>query len=213
MIILGGEVFDKNLKKLVEDDLDAEWFDSYGAYECGQIGWECTHHEGLHVNSDYVYVEYLPPENSSEEVNARTVTITNLFAFAQPFIRYKLGDLCVPSNKRCSCGRGLPLIDHLIGREDDLVKLPSGRIMTPNIFHYVLAGRTDVEQWRVVQESEDRVVLKLVMPERPDGELLDSLRSKCLEYLGEPVRIDIELVDFMEEETAKFRTFISNVPG
>ncbi|MEJ2718767.1 MAG: hypothetical protein P8182_16840 [Deltaproteobacteria bacterium] len=213
MIILGGEVFDESLKNRVQADLGGEWFDSYGAFECGQIAWECPRHEGLHVNSDYVFIEYLPSGDTTGDAGVGTAVITNLFAFAQPFIRYKLGDLCVPLNKRCSCGRSLPLIDHPMGREDDMVKLPSGRLMTQNVFHYSLAKCTGVEQWRVIQESEEQFVVKLVMPEKPDGEMLEDLRAKCLQYLGEPVRVDIQLVDFMEDETEKFRTFISKVPA
>jgi phenylacetate-CoA ligase len=212
IFISGGEVFDNMLKNRIADDLDAEWFDSYGAYECGQIAWECTRHEGLHVNSDYVILECLQGEEAVQREQTGTAIITNLFAFAQPFIRYKLGDLCRPLNRQCSCGRSLPLIDHPIGREEDMVKLPSGKLITANLFHYVLAKFTGIDQWRVIQESEDRFVLKLVMPSQPDGEMLRQLKATVLEYLLEPVSVDIQVVDFMEEGKTKFRTFISKIP-
>jgi hypothetical protein len=92
-----------------------------------------------------------------------------------------------------------------------MVKLPSGKVLTANVFHYVLAKFTGIEQWRVIQESERDFVVKLVMPEKPDGEMLSALHAKFLEYLLEPVSVNIELVDYMEEETTKFRTFISKV--
>ncbi|MEJ2716419.1 MAG: hypothetical protein P8182_04665 [Deltaproteobacteria bacterium] len=212
IFISGGEVFDNMVKNRIAADLDAEWFDSYGAYECGQIAWECARHEGLHVNSDYVILECLQGEEAVEGEQAGTAIVTNLIAFAQPFIRYKLGDLCRPLNKQCSCGRSLPLIDHPIGREEDMVKLPSGKLLTANLFHYAVGEFTGIDQWRVIQESEDRFVLKLVMPEKPDGEMLRELEATLLEYLREPVSVDIQLVDFMEEETTKFRTFTSKIP-
>ena len=53
---------------------------------------------------------------------------TSLFNYAMPLIRYDVGDICVPSDELCSCGRGLPMIKHIEGRVDDFVKTPSGRV-------------------------------------------------------------------------------------
>lgn len=33
-----------------------------------------------------------------------------------------------------------------------------------------------------------------------------------MEYLSEPVRLDIQVVDFIQEEKLKFRIFISKLP-
>jgi hypothetical protein len=42
--------------------------------------------------------------------------------------------------------------------------------------------------------------------------MLDQLRRKILDYLGEPVGLDIEIVDQLPEDKGKFRRFISKVP-
>src|SRR5438876_12297815 len=36
-----------------------------------------------------------------------------------PLIRYHLGDLAVATSRRCPCGRGLPLIERVIGRSEE----------------------------------------------------------------------------------------------
>ena len=92
-----------------------------------------------------------------------------------------------------------------------MVKLPSGKILSANLFQYALAKFTGIDQWRVIQESDHRFVVKLVMPNQPDGEMLRELRATFLDYLIEPVSVDIQLVDYMEEDTTKFRTFVSKV--
>ena len=44
------------------------------------------------------------------------VVATDLFSYAMPIIRYKVGDIASYSAKECSCGRGLPLIASVEGR-------------------------------------------------------------------------------------------------
>jgi hypothetical protein len=94
-----------------------------------------------------------------------------------------------------------------------VLTLPSGAIKSPDRFHFILHEFTGIHQWRVIQESQKKFVLYLVMPNKPDQGMLEKIRSQFLDYLEEPVSLDIRLVDYMEEEVLKFRTFISRVPA
>ena len=55
--------------------------------------------------------ETLKPCRSGE---VGEIWITDLINEAFPLIRYRLGDLIVTSDRICSCGRGLPLIEHTL---------------------------------------------------------------------------------------------------
>jgi phenylacetate-CoA ligase len=211
VLITTGEVFDHALKKQVQSELDAEIFDTYGSMEFGRIASECQAHDGLHVNADHVVFECLDLEEPAGAGKAGLAVVTSLFAFGMPFIRYKLGDMCRLVDKTCSCGCTLPLMDHPIGREDDILILPSGAIKSPNRFNHILGEVEGIDQWRLVQEGEKQFVLFLVMRNKPDRETLQKIRIQFLEYLEEPVNLDIRLKDYMEEEVLKFRTFISKV--
>ncbi|MEJ2715937.1 MAG: hypothetical protein P8182_02175 [Deltaproteobacteria bacterium] len=212
VVITGGEVFDHVLKKRAHAELDAEYFNFYGAHEFGTLGYECHAHEGLHLNADHFILECLDGNKPAELGQAGGAVVTSLFACAMPLIRYKLGDLCTLSGKQCSCGCSFPLMDHPIGRDDDVPTLPSGAIRSPDRFHFILHEFNGIDQWRFIQESEEKFVLYLVMPNKPEPGMLEKIRSQFLDYLEEPVSVDIRLVDYMEEEVLKFRTFISKVP-
>jgi phenylacetate-CoA ligase len=211
VIITGGEVFDPVVKKRVRSELDAEFFNIYAAHEFGALAYECQAHEGLHLNAGHFILECLDGDKPAEFGQAGVAVMTSLYAGAMPFIRYELGDLCALSEKRCSCGSSLPLMDHPIGRADDTVILPTGKILSAQRFGQILQKFNGIDQWRVIQESEKEFVLHLVMPNKPDQEMLEKIRSQFLDYLEEPVNLDIQLVDYMEEETRKFRSFISKV--
>src|SRR5262249_4336617 len=93
----------------------------YGCEEVSLIASECEEHNGLHVNADSVYTEV--PANGK-------LLVTDLTNRAMPLIRYQIGDVVVPSNRCCKCGRGLPLIERVEGREADYVVTPGGRLIS-----------------------------------------------------------------------------------
>ncbi|MEJ2718456.1 MAG: hypothetical protein P8182_15195 [Deltaproteobacteria bacterium] len=211
VLITAGEVVDDALKKRMQSETGAEIFDTYGAMEVGRIATECHAHEGLHVNADHVVFECLAGEEPAGTGKEGLAVVTSLFGFGMPFIRYKLGDRCRLMEKTCTCGCSLPLMDHPVGREDDILILPSGAIKSPNRFNHILGEVEGLDQWRLIQESADRFVLLLVMRKEPDQETLEKIRIQFLEYLEEPVMLDIRLVDYMEDDVLKFRTFMSKV--
>jgi phenylacetate-CoA ligase len=211
ILITSAEVCDAVLKKRLETDLDAEIFDFYLAEECGLIAWECPAHNGLHLNSDHFILELGDRGEPSGSGGAGAAFVTSLYGFVMPFIRYDLGDLIVLSDKKCSCGCSFPLIEHPIGREDDVLILPSGKILSTMQFTWILEQLPAIDQWQVIQESEQHFVLKLVMGSELGQESIQTIQARFLDYFAEPVRLDIQFVDYMEHESGKFKSFISKV--
>ena len=68
-----------------------------------------------------------------------------------------------------------------------------------------------VDQFRFIQERLDQFVLQLAIWKHPGEETLAEVRKQCLEYLSEPVSLDVQIVDRLPEEKGKFRKFISKV--
>ena len=48
--------------------------------------------------------------------------VTNLANYAQPIIRYEIGDMITMATEPCGCGSNLPLIDHVEGRDSDVFR-------------------------------------------------------------------------------------------
>jgi phenylacetate-CoA ligase len=188
-------------------------FNFYGSNESGRIAAECPAHEGLHVNADHVILECLDGERSAGPGSPGAAVFTTLNVFAMPFIRYRLGDICTFLEKACSCGCAFPLIGPPRGREEELIRLPSGNVLSPGGLEFTLRGFFEIiDRFRFIQESRDRLLLQLVLRVKEDKQTLEKMRSALVEFLDEPVRVDIQIVDHIEEEKKKFRTFISKLP-
>lgn len=211
IFITSAEACDRRLRHRIQEELDAEIFNFYAAEEFGLIAWECTAHEGLHLNSDHFILEFIEEEEPSPSGGGRAAVLTSLYARAMPFIRYRLGDLCALTQRECSCGSPLPLIDYPIGRENDALSLPSGRMLSPIQINWILDDFTAIDQWRLVQESSEHFVLQLVMRYECKNAVFQSMHTQLLNLFSEPVRLDIQLVGHMEDEADKFKTFFSKV--
>lgn len=209
LMIHSAEPLDEVLRREVRAGLAIETRNFYGSVESGRIGWECSAQEGLHVNADCVIVELV------DEVEVpgagQSVVITNLNSHAMPFIRYRLGDRCELAERPCSCGAPFPLMKPPAGRDWDLIQLPSGKLLSPYGFNIFLRGMGKLQQFRLVQKRLDWLVLQLRFGGPPEPGSLEALRGQFERHLGEPVRLEMQLVDTIEEGSLKFRSFISEV--
>ena len=211
-LITSAEPFDEVMRERLRADLDMELFNFYGANEVGRIAWECPAHQGLHVNADHVLLECLEEDRPVGWGKCGVVVLTTLNAFAMPFIRYRLGDTCMLLNNSCSCGTTFPLIGPPTGREDDMIQLPSGKLLSPWGCHFILRSFEVVDQFRLIQESPDHLVLQLVSQKGFTAASLAQLRARLLEQLLEPVKLDVQLVDFIRDDAPKFKVFVSKLP-
>jgi phenylacetate-CoA ligase len=177
----------------------------YGCEEVSLIASECEEHNGLHVNADSVYTEVLGEPGK--------LLVTDLSNRAMPLIRYQIGDVVVPAERVCPCGRGLPMIERVEGREADYVLTPAGRLisgisLTEN-FALHIPGTAQVQ---IVQESLTELRLRVV----PDDAFGDESRRKIAalveETFGAGVRFEIELVEAIPQEpSGKYRFCISKI--
>jgi phenylacetate-CoA ligase len=186
----------------------------YGCEEVSLIACECEQHNGLHVNGDGLYVEILANGRPAAEGEPGAVVITDLVNRAMPIIRYKVGDVAVASSRTCACGRGLPLIERLEGRESDYVttdtgELISGISLTENFALHIRG----VGQMQIIQESHTQFRFRIVRDHDFGDESLDRIRFLVNERFGPRTKYDIEFVDQIPQEpSGKYRFCISRVP-
>ena len=69
---------------------------------------------------------------------AGDVYCTGFVNYDQPLIRYKIGDTMIMSDKTCSCGRHMPVVQEVVGRIEDVIVGKDGRQMVR--FHSVFNG-------------------------------------------------------------------------
>jgi phenylacetate-CoA ligase len=110
------------------------------------------------------------------------VVVTRLDAFAMPLIRYRLGDLAIKETEdvKCECGKPFPILRLIVGRDTDLVETPTGKKLIVHFFTGIMEHRTEIIQFRIVQEQADQFVLEYI----PESEVL-KLEDTLLGILAE----------------------------
>jgi phenylacetate-CoA ligase len=115
-VFSNGERIFPDQRDILEEAFQCPVFERYGSSEFAGVAHECEEHNGLHIFNDLFLVEVIhesgrPARNG--EIGELIVTdLSNLY---MPFIRYRTGDLAVPTDRECPCGRGLPLLDRIEG--------------------------------------------------------------------------------------------------
>lgn len=188
----------------------------YGCEEVALIACECSAHDGLHVNADGVYVELVRPDGEpAAPGEPGSVLVTDLSNRAMPILRYQVGDVAVWAEGRCPCGRGLPRLARLEGREADYVVTPAGELvsgisLTEN-FAMQIPG---LAQLQIVQEAVDQFLFCIVKAADFGPESEARIAELVRERFGPEVRYACEFVARIpQERSGKYRFCISKVPN
>ena len=117
-VVSFGEVCDPARRAAIEEGFGVPVFDRYQTREFSAIAMECPEHRGLHIFADLFQVEVLDGEGKPAEAGQPgEVVVTGLTGRYMPLIRFRTGDIAVRSGEPCPCGRGLPLLERIEGRE------------------------------------------------------------------------------------------------
>jgi phenylacetate-CoA ligase len=127
------------------------------------------------------------------------IVVTSLHNYGMPFIRYDIGDVGVSSDKACPCGRGLPLLAAINGRTADVIFTKSGKSIPGVALNWNFLASLGVEQFQIVQESYENVVVKLVLARESErehlGEVVRKIERHFKPELGGEMDIIVEFVD------------------
>jgi phenylacetate-CoA ligase len=95
----------------------------------------------------------------------------------------------------CSCGRGLPVISKIHGRENGFFHLADGRSLVPEFSTRRIREITGASFWQVLQTGPTAVTVRL----QPGAQLSASQQLALSQYvqeiLGASVSLEIQTVD------------------
>jgi phenylacetate-CoA ligase len=214
-VFCGGEMLTKDCRKLISDSFSCPVFNQYASMEFSSIAWECPEEHNLHVNASSCIVEILDSKGKPKKSGSGELALTSLHNHAMPLLRYKLGDRASWGSP-CSCGRGLPSLSSLSGRNDDFIILPSGRKISSfslNVL-YLETNIKGIWHYQLVQEETDRFVVRIVPTKDGFGstakaEMEQRIKRACL---GEAIKVEFEISDRIKRDSSgKLRKIISKV--
>ena len=127
-LITGSERSGEKIRQRIIDGLGVEYYDIYGLTEIygPGIGINCQYGHGMHVWSDYVYLEIIDPETGEVLPDGEwgEIVLTTLVKEGAPLIRFRTHDLSRIIPGECPCGHNEhPRIDTITGRSDDMMKI------------------------------------------------------------------------------------------
>jgi phenylacetate-CoA ligase len=213
-IVVGAEKLHDFEREMIERVFAAPVFETYGSREFMLIGAECDRHNGMHLNMEHLLVEVLDAAGQPTPAGQEgKLVVTDLYNYGMPFIRYATGDRAVAGLDECSCGRGLPLLRKITGRQLDMLRTPDGRLIPGEFFPHLIKDYRAIRRFQVVQEQPDLVLLRLVTDASWNAETSGQLESLIRRTLGPTVRFEVQLVDDIPlTAIGKHRVVINKVP-
>lgn len=208
-VLTSSETLSLEMRTVIERSLQCPVYDWWGSNERIATACQCEQRGIYHINAEGGYLEFLPQKGADP---IRQIVGTGLINQAMPLIRYNLGDLAIPAASPCPCGRGLPGIERILGRVNDLIITGEEKFITPVRFFTLFETYDMIRQFQVVQTAPDAVTVRLVPSRELTKDDLEGLHKKLARFLGERVVIEFEMVDEIKPEpSGKIRNIISLV--
>ena len=214
-IITSAETLWPHQRALIESVFGVKVFNRYGSREFANIAHECPVSQGMHVNTDRVYIEVLDTEGRPcAPGESGELLITDLDNYGGPLIRYQIGDLGTWSpNPMCPCGRPFPLLESVEGRSLDIVVTPSGGRVGGTFWTLLLRSRPGMRRFQVVQESRSGIRIAYVpedMPPEPD--VLNYFEREIRKRCGQDFKVEfVEVARIDLGPSGKQRLVLSSV--
>ena len=185
----------------------------YSSWEVPQMAQSCPDRpELLHVNADRVVLRVVREDGADAAPGEPgRVVVTDLENYAMPFVNYDNGDRAV-AGATCACGRGLPVLRSLEGRDAEVLRTPEGReisgVVLGQFLAFVAGAIPYVWEYQAVQTAPASVILRVVPTPRFDAPFADKLRAELEAFLGPGVGVAVEPVDHIDLEPSGKRLIV-----
>ncbi len=211
VIISNAEPLYTHQRELIQRVFGCPVHDTYGMSEMVCAASECEAGK-MHLWPEAGVCEVLQ-DDADEPVKPGELgrlVCTGLLNTDMPLIRYEVGDrVAIASPEmRCPCGRTLPILLAVDGRNDDVILTRDGRRI--GRLDPVFKSEFPIREAQIIQESLDLIRI-LVVPgpgfaAQHEGTLISSLRER----VGD-MQIQLEkVVEIPRSANGKFRAVISN---
>lgn len=209
--LVTSEMLFEDDKKLMEEVFGVPVINEYGASELDLIAFTNSRNEFV-VNSETLFVEILDKNNQPvKNGSPGRIIITSLYNKAHPMIRYEIGDLGVLAPNSTF---KKPLLEKLIGRTNDMAKLPGGKTVAGLTFYYVtksaISNNGNVKEFVIEQIALDTFKINYVATEALLQREKQTIEKALEEYLEKGLTVIFERTEVLKRsKSGKLKQFVS----
>lgn len=195
-IITSAETLFDEQREIIERAFQCKVFDQYGAAEmCVFVG-QCESGK-YHIRPDYGIIEFIKDGRSANAGELAEIICTSFINWKMPLIRYRIGDLAIPTYDSCDCGLNTPIIESIQGRIDDTIVTRSGAPV--GRLSPVLKGFPVLEAL-YIQEVIGELILQVVKGEGYSDNDSNAIIAEIKKRVGNDMDIKLEFVNQIERE-------------
>ena len=171
ILVTAAELRTPEMTRRLQEAFKVRPFDLYGATE-GLFGYECEHHQGIHLFEDTTLVENVDADGQPVppgQPGARLL-VTNLYNLVQPLLRLEVTDLVTLDPNPCPCGRILARMNTIYGRSDDVLSLcarDGGQVAIHPLHFALLTRDPQIREFQVIQDGP--LLRVLIVPRHPSS--------------------------------------------
>jgi phenylacetate-CoA ligase len=186
--------------------------DAYSSQEIGYIALQCPSCDRYHTLSEGLFVEVLDEHNRPcRPGEIGRLVLTSLINFATPLIRYEIQDYAQVADP-CTCGRGLMTLERIVGRERNLITLPTGERYWPMTGFKKFNEIAPIRQYQLVQKTLTTLEVRLVSEQPLSKTQEQQLTAAIHEAVKYPFDLDFQYFPVLAKKAnGKFEEFISEV--
>lgn len=208
-----GEPLYPPQRELIESVFGVPAANEFGSRDIGFTAHQTPEGQML-LMSESIVLEVLDQQgNPVGTGEVGEAVLTGLCSDAQPFIRYRTGDMIKMTDESCRAGRGLHVLGEVMGRTTDFVVRSDGTVMHALAVIYVLRELEGVAEFKFVQHTPREVEVRVVAGAAWNTRMRERIVSGLRGRLGSDVNVDVQLVDAIAPEASgKHRYVVSHVP-
>jgi phenylacetate-CoA ligase len=209
-VITTSEVLSPVDREYISGIFKCPVFNEYGCGEIGTIAHECEY-GSMHITAENMIVEIVDEQgNILPDGKLGEIVVTDLTNLAMPLIRYKMRDFGFLSSDSCKCGRGLPILKEVCGREYDILINRHGQKFHGEFFLYMVEDAKKnglpVNGYQVEQTSSSNLTINIMSNEHVFTDISIFLDREIKEKFDSEIVIQFKRVESIpREKSGKLR--------
>ena len=211
MIVTSSEATFDFQRYTIEEAFKSKVYIWYGNIElCGHIT-ECSFGK-LHVQPYHSLVRIIKDDGRDAGINEMgSLVATNFSNYAFPLINYDTNDTVKISNEQnCPCEKGGKIIESIVGRTEDFIVTPEGRVVVR--LGHLFKDAKYVRNAQIEQNCPHQILLRIEPEKRYSNAIEKIILKEARSRSGSSIEINFEYVkEIKKEKNGKFRFIVQRM--